>query len=211
VRGIRAISRAGPLPFEVVDAARSEAEIAAAAARGEALATVSQDVRLDNRAVDLRTPANQAIFRVQSAVSQLFREALLARGFQEIHTPKLIAGGGAWRCMGGACMHVFACMRLLHVHGRFNPPLSSKTPPVPQPKNATNKTKGASEGGAAVFRLDYMGRPACLAQSPQLYKQMAICADFDRVFEIGPVFRCGCCRRCCCCGCVFLVPCVFCM
>jgi hypothetical protein len=40
-------------------------------------------------------------------------------------------------------------------------------------------------------RFDYMGRPGCLAQSPQLYKQMAICADFDRVFEIGPVFRCG--------------------
>ena len=34
-----------------------------------------------------------------------------------------------------------------------------------------------------------MGRPGCLAQSPQLYKQMAICADLDRVFEIGPVFR----------------------
>jgi hypothetical protein len=38
-------------------------------------------------------------------------------------------------------------------------------------------------------RLDYMGRPGCLAQSPQLYKQMAICADFERVFEVGPVFR----------------------
>ena len=32
-------------------------------------------------------------------------------------------------------------------------------------------------------------QPACLAQSPQLYKQMAIEADMDRVFEIGPVFR----------------------
>ena len=71
---------------------------------------------------------------------QLFREALLAEGFQEIHTPKLIAG--------------------------------------------------ASEGGAAVFHTEYMGRPGCLAQSPQLYKQMAICGDFDRVFEITPVFRC---------------------
>lgn len=71
---------------------------------------------------------------------QLFREALLAEGFQEIHTPKLIAG--------------------------------------------------ASEGGAAVFRLDYMGREGCLAQSPQFYKQMAICSDICRVFEIGPVFRC---------------------
>ncbi len=46
-----------------------------------------------------------------------------------------------------------------------------------------------AEGGAAVFRFDYMGTPACLAQSPQLYKQMAITADFDRVFEVGPVFR----------------------
>ena len=70
---------------------------------------------------------------------QLFREALLAEGFQEIHTPKLIAG--------------------------------------------------ASEGGAAVFKVDYMGQPACLAQSPQFYKQMAVCSDFSRVFEIGPVFR----------------------
>ena len=50
---------------------------------------------------------------------------------------------------------------------------------------------GASEGGASVFRLDYMGRPACLAQSPQFYKQMAVCSDFERVFELGPVFRCG--------------------
>jgi aspartyl-tRNA synthetase len=48
---------------------------------------------------------------------------------------------------------------------------------------------GASEGGADVFKTDYFGRPACLAQSPQLYKQMAICGDMARVFEVGPVFR----------------------
>ena len=79
------------------------------------------DTRLDNRVIDLRTPANQAIFRLQSAVCQLFREALLKESFVEIHTPKLIGG--------------------------------------------------ASEGGASVFKLSYMGQPACLAQSPQLYKQ----------------------------------------
>ncbi len=71
---------------------------------------------------------------------QLFREILLSEGFQEIHTPKLIAG--------------------------------------------------ASEGGSSVFKFNYMGREGCLAQSPQLYKQMAIMADQERVFEIGPVFRC---------------------
>eukprot|EP00358_Blepharisma_japonicum_P000700 CAMPEP_0202945924 /NCGR_PEP_ID=MMETSP1395-20130829/7647_1 /ASSEMBLY_ACC=CAM_ASM_000871 /TAXON_ID=5961 /ORGANISM="Blepharisma japonicum, Strain Stock R1072" /LENGTH=538 /DNA_ID=CAMNT_0049646229 /DNA_START=23 /DNA_END=1639 /DNA_ORIENTATION=+ len=48
---------------------------------------------------------------------------------------------------------------------------------------------GTSEGGTEVFKLDYFGREACLAQSPQLYKQMAIMGDLDRVFEIGPVFR----------------------
>eukprot|EP00171_Calliarthron_tuberculosum_P005145 IDg5145t1 len=48
---------------------------------------------------------------------------------------------------------------------------------------------GSSEGGADVFKLDYFGRQCCLAQSPQLYKQMAICADLQRVYEVGPVFR----------------------
>ncbi|KAI0562368.1 Aspartate--tRNA ligase [Gracilaria domingensis] len=48
---------------------------------------------------------------------------------------------------------------------------------------------GASEGGSSVFHLSYFDRKACLAQSPQLYKQMVICSDFNRVFEIGPVFR----------------------
>lgn len=48
---------------------------------------------------------------------------------------------------------------------------------------------GASEGGSEVFHLDYFGRPACLAQSPQLFKQMAVVGDLHNVFEIGPVFR----------------------
>ncbi|MGH9198776.1 MAG: aspartate--tRNA(Asn) ligase, partial [Acidimicrobiia bacterium] len=46
-----------------------------------------------------------------------------------------------------------------------------------------------SEGGAEVFPFEYFGRTAYLAQSPQFYKQMAMAAGFDRVFEIGPVFR----------------------
>ncbi len=48
---------------------------------------------------------------------------------------------------------------------------------------------GSSEGGSAVFKLDYKGQPACLAQSPQLHKKMAICGGFGLVFEVGPVFR----------------------
>ncbi|KAF2076245.1 hypothetical protein CYY_002423 [Polysphondylium violaceum] len=100
---------------------------------------VSQDKRLDNRVLDLRVPAHQSIFRIQSGVCTLFREYLLAQGFIEIHTPKIISS--------------------------------------------------ASESGASVFKLGYFGGNAYLAQSPQFYKQMAIASDFNRVFEIGPVFR----------------------
>ncbi|KAL5057446.1 hypothetical protein RYX36_029050 [Vicia faba] len=134
------VSKAVPtLPINLEDAARSEVEIEKAIQAGEQLVRVNQDTRLNFRVLDLRTPANQGIFRIQSQVGNVFRQFLLAESFVEIHTPKLIAG--------------------------------------------------SSEGGAAVFRLDYKGQPACLAQSPQLHKQMSICADFGRVFEIGPVFR----------------------
>jgi nondiscriminating aspartyl-tRNA synthetase len=46
----------------------------------------------------------------------------------------------------------------------------------------------ATEGGAEVFKLDYFGREATLAQSPQFYKQMMV-GVFERVFEIAPVYR----------------------
>ncbi|KAG5384378.1 hypothetical protein IGI04_035848 [Brassica rapa subsp. trilocularis] len=134
------LSRSLPnLPLAVVDAARSEADIEKSVKDGKPAARVLQDTRLNNRPLDLRTPANQALFRIQCHVQIAFREFLLSKGFLEIHTPKLMAG--------------------------------------------------SSEGGSAVFRLDYKGQPACLAQSPQLHKQMAICGDMRRVFEVGPVFR----------------------
>ncbi|PUZ69767.1 hypothetical protein GQ55_2G137500 [Panicum hallii var. hallii] len=140
VRKIYCINRATPtLPINLEDAARSEAEFGKAEQAGEKLVRVGQDTRLNYRAIDLRTPSNQAVFRIQCQVENKFREYLLSKDFVGIRTPKLIAG--------------------------------------------------SSEGGAAVFKLLYNGQPACLAQSPQLYKQMAICGGFERVFEVGPVFR----------------------
>ena len=54
----------------------------------------------------------------------------------------------------------------------------------------TPKIMGSpSEGGAELFTLEYFGQTASLAQSPQFYKQMAMAAGMDRVFEIGPAFR----------------------
>lgn len=47
----------------------------------------------------------------------------------------------------------------------------------------------ASESGADVFEVKYFDRNAYLAQSPQFYKQMAMAAGFERIFETGPVFR----------------------
>lgn len=114
-------------------------ELNAAKSTAQKYAEVDQSTRLNNRVIDLRTTANQAIFNIQSGVVNLFRDFLNSNGFNEIHSPKLIAA--------------------------------------------------ASEGGAEVFEVKYFNTKAYLAQSPQFYKQMAISADFERVYEIGPVFR----------------------
>ncbi|KAH0878454.1 LOW QUALITY PROTEIN: hypothetical protein HID58_065848 [Brassica napus] len=78
------------LPLAVVDAARSEADIEKSVKDGKPAARVLQDTRLNNRPLDLRTPANQALFRIQCHVQIAFREFLLSKGFLEIHTPKLM-------------------------------------------------------------------------------------------------------------------------
>lgn len=48
--------------------------------------------------------------------------------------------------------------------------------------------ESATESGANVFPVDYFGRPAYLAQSPQFFKQQLV-GIFERVYEVGPVFR----------------------
>ena len=45
------------------------------------------------------------------------------------------------------------------------------------------------ESGAELFEVDYFGKPVYLAQSPQVYKQMFMAGGFERVYEIGPIFR----------------------
>ena len=127
------------LPFQMEDAMRRENRTEEEENAKDAKIVVNLKTRLDNRILDLRTPANQAIFRIQSGVCRYYREYLTEQNFIEIHTPKLLGG--------------------------------------------------SSEGGSEVFELKYFGKKACLAQSPQLFKQMMIMADFERVFEIGPVFR----------------------
>ena len=57
-----------------------------------------------------------------------------------------------------------------------------------KPRPSRVRRNPATESGANVFALDYFGRPAYLAQSPQFYKQ-AMVGVFERVYEVGPVFR----------------------
>jgi nondiscriminating aspartyl-tRNA synthetase len=93
---------------------------------------------LDHAVVANRHPTRRAILRLGAGAMAGFRSTLVARGFTEIQTPKIVAS--------------------------------------------------ATESGANVFKLDYFGRPAYLAQSPQFYKQILV-GVFERVFEVGPVFR----------------------
>lgn len=93
---------------------------------------------LDHASVSMRHPQRKAAFEIASTAVQGFGEALAAKQFTQIHTPKIVGS--------------------------------------------------ATESGANVFALDYFGGKAYLAQSPQFYKQ-AMVGVFERVFEIGPVFR----------------------
>lgn len=70
-----------------------------------------------------------------------------------------------------------AAMREFWVQNRF---IEIHTPKI---------ISAPSESGAELFTIDYFERKAYLAQSPQFYKQMAMAAGFERVFEVGPVFR----------------------
>ena len=54
--------------------------------------------------------------------------------------------------------------------------------------NSPKLLPGATEGGAEVFRLDYFGKEATLAQSAQFYKQMMV-GVFERAFELNPTYR----------------------
>jgi aspartyl-tRNA synthetase len=94
------VVKAAPLPFTMEDACRPDADEEAAvgeytgeeATSSDGLVRVGQEMRLDYRWLDLRTPANQSIFRIESMTTCLFREVLLKQDFVEIHTPKIIGG-----------------------------------------------------------------------------------------------------------------------
>lgn len=99
---------------------------------------VSLEVNLQNRPYVLRNHKQRAVFKLQEGIVSGFRNHMIANGFTEIHSPKIVKSG--------------------------------------------------AEGGANIFKLDYFGEKAYLAQSPQFYKQTMV-GVFDRVFEIAPVYR----------------------
>ena len=94
--------------------------------------------RLDYRFLDLHNQRTQAIFKIQSEISNSFRRFFYENGFIEIQPPSVISS--------------------------------------------------ASEGGTELFPVMYFEKPAFLAQSPQLYKQMCATA-LEKVFTITPVWR----------------------
>lgn len=133
--GVKILSFAEELPFQIKDASWSAAEREI----DPSLPTVALSKRLDCRWLDLRTIETRSIFCVYSRAMQAFRRYFELQQYIEIKTPKVLGG--------------------------------------------------CSDGGADVFSIDYFGTAAVLAQSPQLYKQMAIIGGMQRVYEIGPCFR----------------------
>jgi nondiscriminating aspartyl-tRNA synthetase len=100
---------------------------------------VNLDTRLDNRPLTLRSERDRAIFKIQAAILNEYRESLKRQGCTEFQAPGLVGGD--------------------------------------------------AEGGSAVFKVNYFyDKPAYLATSPQLYKQIMVGA-FERVSTIAKVFR----------------------
>lgn len=120
---LRVISRADSLPINVN-----------APSLNIALETV-----LDHRLLSLRHAQINPIFKIQAGLVQGFMCFLNNRGFTQVFTPKIVAGG--------------------------------------------------TEGGTELFALDYFQKKAYLAQSPQFYKQMMVGAGYERVYEVGHVYR----------------------
>ncbi|RIA98115.1 hypothetical protein C1645_686084 [Glomus cerebriforme] len=103
----------------------------------------------------------------------IFRVTLETRLNNRVVDLRTIANHGIFRIQSGVCQlfrEFLLSKSFIEIH--------------------TPKLLGAaSEGGANVFKVKYFKGEAYLAQSPQLFKQMCICSDFERVFEIAPVFR----------------------
>src|SRR3989344_9114444 len=110
-----------PLPIDVSDHSKTELP-----------------KRLDFRFLDLHREKIQAIFKIQSTISNAFRQHFLKKNFIEFQPPSIISS--------------------------------------------------SSEGGTELFPAQYFDQKAFLAQSPQLYKQMAACS-MEKIFTITPVWR----------------------
>lgn len=136
IEDVTPVSRAHELPF---DPACVTLETFASETLASWKPNVTRPTRVLSRALDLRAPEIQRVFKLKSDICWAFQSYLHSKDFVQIHTPKLLGM--------------------------------------------------ASEGGCDVFEVKYFDRKAYLAQSPQLYKQLAICGDMHKVYEIAPAFR----------------------
>lgn len=122
VSDLKVLSKAENLPIQV----------------NEKTITTELSTRLDYRSLDIRKPRIRAIFKIQSAITNAFREFFYKKGFIEIQPPGIIAT--------------------------------------------------STEGGTDLFEVKYFDKKAYLAQSPQLYKQLAA-ISLERVFSTNTIWR----------------------
>ena len=118
----------------------------------------------------VRTPVDTLPIQINRPVLNPKLETLLTHRVLSLRTPQI-----------GAIFRVQA--ELIHGFREFL--VSEGFLEVHTPKIVASGT----EGGTELFPMQYFERTAYLAQSPQFYKQMLVGAGFERVFEVGPVYR----------------------
>ncbi|MDY7085848.1 MAG: aspartate--tRNA(Asn) ligase [Actinomycetota bacterium] len=142
----------------------------------EVIATVTPNEQAPG-GVELTSPKIRVLSAVRSPLPfELHRPALAAALPTQLDHAALALRHPARRSALRIAATVTAGFRAALTEQRF---VEIQTPKI---------VASATESGASVFRLDYFGRPAYLAQSPQFYKQLMV-GVFERVFEVGPVFR----------------------
>ena len=170
-----------PLPFQMEDACRpdsgKETDVGAynedeEEVHEDGMIRVGQKMRLDYRWLDLRTPANQSIFRIESMVGVLFRENLIRKGFVEIHTPKLIGGASE----GGS--DVFT----LDYFGQ--PACLAMSPQLHKQMTAACSGFGRVFETGPVFRAENSNTRRHLCEFTGLDMEMVIEEHYDEILEV---------------------------
>lgn len=128
-------------------------------------------IEIEAKELKILSPSNPELpIQVVEKTGEADQQVRLDWRWIDLRKPEKVLIFKVWTVMEQAFMNYCVSNDFIEIHS---------------PKTVVTST----ESGSELFEIKYFDKKAYLAQSPQLYKQMAMAAGFEKVFEIGPVFR----------------------